>query len=106
MPRTTSRNQEDTGHDGVFEIKAGDVEDYVRVYSPTVLRWTVLHNTQDLPAINVGASKGATFDRVLIFPTKPVLTYLRSGNPAEAGAREKLYVAATRAKYRATFVVP
>jgi ATP-dependent DNA helicase UvrD/PcrA len=58
-----------------------------------------------LPAINIGMSKGSTYDRVLIFPTKPMLAYLKTGDLAKVGAVEKLYVAVTRARYSAGFVV-
>jgi DNA helicase-2/ATP-dependent DNA helicase PcrA len=31
--------------------------------------------------MNIGVSKGSTFDRVLIFPTKPMLAYLSLDPP-------------------------
>ena len=39
MPATTSRNHELTGHDGVFLVKAGDLEAYRAAYEPQELRW-------------------------------------------------------------------
>ena len=55
--------------------------------------------------MNIGVSKGSTFDRVLIFPTKPMLQYIKSGNPDVLAAREHLYVAVTRARHSVAFVV-
>ncbi|WP_243638985.1 UvrD-helicase domain-containing protein [Streptacidiphilus pinicola] len=103
---TVSKNAEVTGHDGIFEIKRDEVHDYVQRHAPMVLRYDKRADTLGLDAMNIGLSKGSTFDRVLIFPTKPMLKYLGSRNPDEAGAREKLYVAVTRAKYSVAFVVP
>lgn len=62
-------------------------------------------DTLGLPAMNIGMSKGTTFDRVLIFPTKPMLQYIKSGNPDILAAREHLYVAVTRARHSVAFVV-
>jgi DNA helicase II / ATP-dependent DNA helicase PcrA len=74
-------------------------------FNPTVLRWNRAANTLGLLAMNIGVSKGSTFDRVLIFPTKPMLTYIKSGDPTILASRERLYVAVTRARYSVAFVV-
>lgn len=103
---TVSKNTDVTGHDGIFEIKPEEVNDYVQQHSPVVLRYDKRAKTLGLDAMNIGLSKGSTFDRVLIFPTKPMLRYLKTRDPAEAGGREKLYVAVTRAKHSVAFVVP
>ena len=57
-----------------------------------------------LKAINFGVSKGRTYPRVLIFPTKPMVKYLRTKNPADGGDLSKFYVAVTRAQYSVAFV--
>ncbi len=106
LPPTTSRNTDKTGHDGIFRIKRSDVMDYVEEHKPTVLRPMITSDTLGLLAVNFGVSKGSTYDRVLIFPTKPMLTYLKSNDPTKAGSRERFYVAVTRAKYSVAFVVP
>ncbi|MFD9269548.1 UvrD-helicase domain-containing protein [Streptomyces goshikiensis] len=106
LPRTISKNTDITGHDGVFTLTAAEVETYVEQYDPVVLRWDKRTNTQDLPAMNFGQSKGCTFDRVLIFPTQPMIKYYRNRDPEQAGDRSKLYVAVTRAKHSVTLVIP
>ncbi|MEV6987477.1 UvrD-helicase domain-containing protein [Sphaerisporangium sp. NPDC051017] len=106
LPRTTSMNNETTGHDGVFDIRPEQVRSYVEQYSPIILRHQKTSDTQGLAAMNIGVSKGSTFDRVLIFPTKPMIHYYHNRDPEKAGDLAKLYVAVTRAKYSATFVIP
>lgn len=105
MPATTSMNGETTGHDGVLAIKPSDVAEYVAEHDPVVLRYDKRTDTAGLSAINIGVSKGSTYDRVLIFPTGPMKKYFKTREPADAGAREKLYVAVTRARYSVAFVI-
>jgi DNA helicase II / ATP-dependent DNA helicase PcrA len=105
LPATTSRNDARTGHDGVFRVAREDVPAYVERYGPTILRWNRNFDTMGFPAMNIGQSKGSTCDRVLIFPTQPMLQYLRSGDPACLKAPEHLYVAVTRARYSVAFAV-
>jgi len=46
-----------------------------------------------------------TFDRVLIYPTKPILAWIKDPNSKiEDRSRARLYVAITRAKYSVAFV--
>lgn len=105
LPQTTSRNQASTGHDGVVCIAPQDVRAYVEKYSPFVLRDSRRSDTMGLPAMNIGVSKGSTFDRVLIFPTKPMLKYIKTKDHSVLPAPERLYVAVTRARHSVAFVV-
>ncbi|MFI0448069.1 UvrD-helicase domain-containing protein [Actinomadura sp. 6N118] len=105
LPATESKNSDLTGHDGVFCINPREVEAYVQEYRPTILRWKRTTNTHGLEAMNIGQSKGRTFDRVLIFPTGPMKKYLKTRDIAHAGDLAKFYVAVTRARYSVTFVV-
>lgn len=98
MASTLSKNEERTGHDGVFIVHPNDVEEYLQKYNPQCLRYdarTVLPN-----AINFGDSKGLTFERVLIKPTAKMEKYLRTGElDLDETTLAKFYVALTRAKY-------
>jgi hypothetical protein len=58
-----------------------------------------------LSAMNIGVSKGSTFDRVLIFPTKPMLKYIKTKDPSALTAPERLYVAVTRTRRSVAFIV-
>lgn len=104
-PTTISKNDSDTGHDGVFVLSCALVEKYVERFSPQVLRLDRKTNCNDYPALNFGDSKGLTFDRVLIFPHKSGQTWLRSGDYKHvAGSVAKLYVGVTRARHSVAFV--
>lgn len=106
LPKTTSRNNELTGHDGIFTIKENEVVQYMIDHdNPKILRWNITSNTLGLPGINIGNSKGRTFNRVVIFSTQPMKRYLETKNLDMAGDISKLYVAVTRARYSVAFVV-
>jgi superfamily I DNA/RNA helicase len=107
MPKTKSMHSDVTGHDGIFTIPRSEAIAYAEKYRPvTVLRYDKNADTAGLPAMNIGIAKGSTFDRVLIFPTKPMLAYLKNKDPSKLKSPEKLYVAVTRARYSVAFVVP
>ena len=59
----------------------------------------------NIKTINFGISKGLTFDRVLIRPTEKIMDFLKYGSIPEK-AKEKLYIAITRARYSVGFIVP
>lgn len=98
---TTSGNAVNTGHDGVFLIKQNDVNEYLRTYSPVQLRENVKKEVDEaFRVMNFGESKGLSFDRVLIYPTNPILKWLSDNNSELAPtSRSKFYVALTRARH-------
>lgn len=105
MDATTSQNSETTGHDGIFKITPSEVDAYVKQYNPVILRDSRRTNVLGHKAINIGVAKGSTYDRVLIFPTEPMKTYLKNRNPSAMTSVTRLYIAVTRARFSATFVV-
>lgn len=105
LGQTISKNTTITEHDGIYYIQKDEVDDYIRTQNPVILRYNKDINTLGFQAINIGMAKGRTYKRVLIFPTKPMLEYLRTEDVSKAGDKSKLYVAVTRAKYSVTFVV-
>ncbi len=104
MRKTISKNNTQTGHDGIFFIPPDDVKNYVSRYHPIILRHSKKTDTFGLPAINIGASKGRTYDRILLFPTKRWVSYFESHDTSKAGDIIKLYIAITRAKYSVAIV--
>lgn len=104
-PATTSENTEVTGHDGIFVLPKSQVEQYVAVYDPMILRYNKSSNTMSYPALNFGISKGRSYNRVLIFPTKPMVKFLQTKTPDTKSDLSKFYVAATRARYSVAFAV-
>jgi DNA helicase II / ATP-dependent DNA helicase PcrA len=107
LPATISGNLEVRSPSGILILKAGELPNHVAAYNPVVLRHSVSSNTLGFPAINFGASKGNTFDHVVIFPTGDIRKYLKAGDPSNLAdaTRSKLYVAVTRARHSAAFVV-
>lgn len=104
-PKSRSMGVADTGHDGIHRIERGNIATYVDKHQPVVLRYSNRTNTMGMEARNMGAVKGRTFARVLIFPTGPMLKYLERGKLEEVGDVAKLYVAVTRARHSVAFVI-
>jgi hypothetical protein len=92
-------------HHGIHVIRPNEVHDYITHYRPVVLRHSRTADTLGYASTNIGESKGSTFDRVLIFTTKPMRTYLEDRDLTKLKKPEELYVAVTRARYSATFVI-
>ena len=106
LPRTTSHQDEVTGHDGVFLVAPSDVPAYLETYRPVCYRDSKRTPTIGCAtATNFGLSKGVTVDRVFIYPTGPIRDFLKSGKPLIDTSACKLYVAATRAKHSVAFMV-
>lgn len=105
-PRTQSANFETTGHDGLFLVRNAQSADYIETYRPRILRYDKKTSCEGYSAINFGASKGLSFQRVLVFPNNPVINFLKTGdsNALKERTAAKLYVAVTRAKYSVAFV--
>lgn len=106
LPYSTCGNTKTTGHDGVFLVKPQDAENYLTRYNPIQLRYSIKTtvNTK-FKVMNFGDSKGLSFDRVLIYPTKSFRDWLNN-NLSELAptSRSKLYVAITRARYSAGII--
>lgn len=106
LPATKSVNVPGTGHDGVVQVLKSDLAAYTVKYGPmAVLRYDKKSDTCGLQATNIGLSKGSTSDRVIVFPTKPMINYLRDHDPTALRSPEKLYVAVTRARFSVAFAV-
>lgn len=89
---------------GVFQILQSDVHAYIEHLKPNILKYDVKTSTLGYPSLNFGVSKGMTLERVLIFPNKPLYSFLQDLR-SRLKAPDKYYVAVTRAKYSLAFVV-
>jgi superfamily I DNA/RNA helicase len=83
------------------------VDNYLEKYGPVQLRDRKDKKVNEsYTFMNFGESKGLSFDRVLIYPTKPFLDWLNDNHSSLAEtSRSKLYVAITRARYSIGIVV-
>lgn len=102
-------------HQGVFAVKASDAITYLTLYQPVILRHSIRSGKEydglSLLRMNFGKSKGLGFPRTAILPTKPHLQFLQNdlasfSNGKTEEARNKFYVALTRAKYSVALIVP
>lgn len=106
FPGTTSENTDETGHDGVYLVRSEHVYEYMTQYSPQCLRNSISSAKHlDLPFQNFKGVKGATFERVLIAPTKNIENFIKNGTPLESTAAAAFYVAVTRAKQSLAIVL-
>ncbi len=94
-------------HLGVFIIKPSQVNQYLKIFNPIQLRWSTTSKAHPkYPVQNFGESKGATMKRVLIYPTKPMVEWIKNNNNTLTNeARSKFYVGLTRARLSTSIVM-
>ena len=77
-----------------------DVDVYLTKYHPLQLRVDIRKQVNgNFPVMTYGESKGLGFDRVLIYPTKPIMEFILKNKNLDGSSRAKFYVAITRARY-------
>lgn len=106
MKPCDSAMNEKTKHDGIFWIEEKDIDNYMEIYNPIQLRYDRRTKVNDkFRVMTFGSAKRLTFDRVLIYPTQPMLDWL-SGKSKELKEQSlsKFYVAVTRARYSVGFI--
>ena len=102
MKPCDSAMNEKTGHDGIFWINEKNIDSYIEEYNPIQLRYDRRTKVNEKFRVTTfGSAKGLTFDRVLIYPTQPMLKWLsEKSKDMKAESLSKFYVAVTRAKER------
>ena len=98
---------ESTGHDGVFLVRLEDVDNYLKRYSDALQiresRKTKVN--ENYPVLNMGESKGTTFNRILVYPTADMLKWIGNNTTQlKPRTKSKFYVALTRARYSVAIV--
>lgn len=100
---TSSGQTAITGHDGIFFVRENDIVPYLEEYSGCIqLRDSIREKRpkMDYETFNFGNSKGLSFDRVLIYPTNPIMKWIKDNSVELAPtSRSKFYVAVTRARH-------
>ncbi len=96
----TSKQNDEVEHKGVFFMKESDVDMYLVKYQPLQLRVDRRKKVNtNFSVMNFGESKGLGFDRVLIYPTQPILDFILNNKNLDGKSRAKFYVAITRARH-------
>ncbi|MCG5130047.1 UvrD-helicase domain-containing protein [Enterobacter mori] len=87
-----------SGHDGIFLLPEKLLSYYLETFKPVQLRWDKKRTVDErYPVFTFGTSKGLTFDRVVIYPTKPMLQWFQDNSSMLTNdTRAKLYVGLTR----------
>lgn len=93
-------------HQGVFLVKTNDLEEYLNKFKPVQLRMNRNRSVnEDLMAMNMGESKGATFDRVILYTTEKMNEWVEnSSTNLASGTRARFYVGLTRAKFSVAII--
>ena len=76
---------------------------YYEQYHPQVLRFDAKTKIEKYHAVNFGACKGETFDRVLIFPNGPLTNFVTKDIALKSP--EKYYVGVTRPRFSIAIVM-
>lgn len=88
---------------GVYLVSENDRLHFLNHYKNSVqLRHSIATKgiNPNYSVMNFGASKGMTFDAVLIYPTQPMIKWIENHNEKlEDTSANKFYVAVTRARY-------
>jgi superfamily I DNA/RNA helicase len=101
LPKAKSGNFEKPIHCGVFLVRPQHVNRYLEEFHPAQLRYDKRTPVKEEYFVRTfGDSKGLSFDRVLIYPTKSLIEWTKDNNLNLAPTiRSKYYVAITRARY-------
>ena len=86
-------------HQGIFVVRSNDVNAYLKKYCPIQLRYNkIKHVNTNFNALNYRETKGCTYDRTLIYPTKDLENYLKDKKEiSKINTKNAIYVALSRA---------
>ncbi len=107
MPCTCDSCRSDVAeHQGIFLVRPEDVLHYLGQHDAVQLRWDrSVKVERGFSVHNLGASKGLTFDHVLIYPTGDMVSWLKDRSfELKPGTKAKLYVGITRARHSVAIV--
>ncbi|MGQ4560535.1 UvrD-helicase domain-containing protein [Dermabacteraceae bacterium P7054] len=105
--KTQSKNQTVTGHDGVFLVHEHNLSTYLKKYDPVPLRGSKSSgkHLHYLGFKNIRKVKGLTYERVVIYPTNPMLKLITDGKPLADQSACLFYVGITRARASVAIIV-
>ncbi|MFT5802076.1 MAG: DNA helicase-2/ATP-dependent DNA helicase PcrA [Nonlabens sp.] len=89
--------------EGVYLIRPSDIERCLSEVPSDSFK-TIRFRNSIPPEINVGVSKGKTYQRVLIYPTVKIISWIKGNDQLAQSTRAKFYVALTRSVH-SSFIV-
>ena len=91
----------------MFALPVEHVDEYLKKFRPVQLRDSIRTSVNEkFEVLNFGKSKGLTRNRVLIYPSGPMVKWLKDhGTDLTQVARSKFYVALTRARNSVAIVL-
>lgn len=100
-------DQEEKDEKGVFFVDTKSINSFLSKYNAIQLRYDSRKKVNEQYSVmNMGLSKGLTFENVLIYPTQDMEKWLFDNNQALSNAvRAKFYVAITRARNTVGIVI-
>jgi DNA helicase-2/ATP-dependent DNA helicase PcrA len=106
FPRTESKNEAITGHDGVFLVHPENLNVYIDQFRPQCLRSGANSGKAfDLDYLNFGLAKGSAYERVIIVPTNGIIKFIQSSIQLGPKPAANFYVAVTRAAQSVAIVI-
>lgn len=87
---------------GLFIVRPRNLPEYLQIGRPVQLRLRsdISVAAPEMPTLTFGRSKGLGFDRVVIYPTRDMVAWLKNAQQKlEPQTRAKFYVALTRARH-------
>lgn len=102
----TCRNHGGVKHEGVFLVRKNELSGYLDLYNPVQLRYNKGEECdENYSILNFGQSKGKTYSRVIIYPTKDILTWIKDNTKElKPTTKSRFYVALTRARHSVAIV--
>lgn len=95
------------GQCGVYFVNSSNLIDFINEFNPMALTHDKRKRIHpSLKRMNMGDSKGLGMLSCLIYPTQPMLDFIKSGKDLAFSEKSKLYVAITRATHIVGIVVP
>lgn len=104
-PAITCGSQYEDEHLGLFFVRPSDVHDYLMKYDSDQLTYRITDQyDKQFRRMNIGMSKGKTFNRTLLFIPNTFIKWICNGGILAPKSRADLYIAITRARLSVAIV--
>lgn len=105
LPSTGCDTNYVDNHLGLFFVRNSDINEYLAKYDACQLTYRVTDPyNKNFDRMNIGISKGKSFDRTLLFLPKTFIKWICEGGILAPKSRADLYIAITRARLSVAIV--